>query len=151
MTDVNDRLRAAARVGDMEEVKSLAQHLGCNVSASDGNGMTALMWASIYGHEACIQILLSKSNALAKDSYGATALMRASFYGHKACIKLLLPVSDAQAKDRNGLTASAHAQKMGRESLAQFIDAYILAKSECVIIDKTTGPGAPRKRAAPRM
>ena len=122
-----------------------------DASSTDENGLTALMRAAHEGHEACVGRLRTVSDALARDNDGATALMRASFYGHEACMKLLLPVSNARAKDRSGLTASAHAQKVGHESLAQFIDAYILAQSENAAIKAASKPGAPRGKAAPRV
>jgi ankyrin repeat protein len=61
------------------------------INVKNNDGMTALMYASGGGHEACIGLLLEKGAHInEKDNNCMTALMAASAGGHEACIGLLL-------------------------------------------------------------
>ena len=53
--------------------------------------MTALIFASLDGHTAIVQLLLGAgADKEAKDQFGYTALMSASEGGHTAIVELLL-------------------------------------------------------------
>ena len=181
MEDVNERLMEAAEGGAEAELKALLMDSGCNALATDKWGWTALMWAAYGGSEACVRLLLPVSYTRAKDENEQTALMWASRYGHDACVRLLLPVSDVLATCSGGLTAlmwaaayghkgcvqlilpvsnalgegcqtaSNCAHDHGHESVAYFIDAYILAQSERDFIEAAAGSGAPNKTSGPRV
>ena len=116
MADVNERLRSAAKSGDEVNLIALLNDPECDVLATSAKGMTALMEASYYGHEACIHHLLPVSDALAKANDGLTALMWAAFFGHEACVRLLIPTSDALAMDHGGKTALMWTARHGNEA-----------------------------------
>ena len=151
MAAINERLREAARDGSEAELKSLLRNPGCNALSKTGHGLTALMCAALFGHEACIQLLLPLSDARAKNKDGHTALIQAAWFGSEACVRVLLPVSDVLGKDKAGRTASSWAKKEGHESLAKFIDAYALSQAEQASIEGAISSATPRKRAAPRV
>ena len=119
--------------------------------ALDHTGMTVLIHAAWFGHEKCVRLLLPVSDALGKDESGLTALMRAARGGHEECVRLLLPVSDVFAVDDEGWTASAYAHSRLHKSLAQFIDAYVLAQSEHAAIEVAVSYNAPSKWVSPRV
>ena len=118
--------------------------------ALDNTGMTALIHAAWFGHEECVRLLLPVSDALGKGENGVTALMRAARGGHEKCVRLLLPASNVFAVDDEGWTASAYAHNRLHKSLAQFIDAYVLAQSEHAAIEVAVSYKAPHKRVSPR-
>ena len=149
MEDVNERLMEAAEGGAEAELKALLMDSGCNALATDKWGWTALMWAAYGGSEACVRLLLPVSDVLATCSGGLTALMWAAAYGHKGCVQLILPVSNALGEGCQ--TASNCAHDHGHESVAYFIDAYILAQSERDFIEAAAGSGAPNKTSGPRV
>ena len=68
-----------------------------------------------------------------------------------ACVGLLLPGSDTLAQDDYGLAASRLAADCGHESLARFIDAYALARSEQAALGVAARSGTSRGRSAPRV
>ena len=142
MSSIDRSLRFAAGDGDEAELKKLLRNPSCNALHADEIGNTALMYAARISHEACVELLLPVSDALAQNNKGWTALMCAAFGGNEACVRLLLPTSDALTSDRDGFTASAWARSARNESLAQFIDAYVLSQTEQASIEAAAGPGA---------
>lgn len=151
MTDINERLREAAIAGAEVEIKALLREPGCNALDKDEESMTALMYASGYGHEGCVGLLIPVSEPLSQDVGGVTALMWAACLGNEKCVRLLLQVSKALDKDKKGQTASDLARGNGHESLARFIEAYVLAQGELESIGDASCPGAPGVRAARRV
>ncbi|KAL5515199.1 hypothetical protein EMCRGX_G000331 [Ephydatia muelleri] len=58
---------------------------------NNGDGGTALMWASGWGHMECVKVLLDRgADVNMQDKNGWTALMKASKSGHMECVKVLL-------------------------------------------------------------
>lgn len=151
MTDINERLMLAARAGNEVEIKALLVDPGCSALSKDANGVTALMYASYYGREACVRLLMPTSNALFGDENGWTALMHAAYSGNEACVRHLLPASAPLAVNRDGLAASSCARKRGHKDVAQFIDNHVFAQSEQASIGAAVSANAPRKRVRPRM
>ena len=151
MSSIDRKLRDAAGFGEEAELKELLRNPGCNALNADELGMTALMWATRYGYESCVRLLLPVSDASAADTDGWTTLMWAANYGHEDCLRILLPVSDVQARDSKGLTASYSARSHGNESVAQFIEDYAFAQIEHAAIEAAASAGVPRNRAAPRV
>ena len=149
--DTINRFMEAAKSGNAQELKAMLRERGGNPLAKGSTGWSALMWAAFNGHEACVRLLLTASGSSVKGMPGMTELMLAAIGGHESSVKLLLPRSDPRAKDGGGRTASAWARSEGYESLAQSIDAYVLAQSERDSIGDATSPGVPRKRAPPRV
>ena len=151
MSSIDRKLRHAAGYGKEAELKELLRNPGCNALNADELGMTALMWATRYGYESCVRLLLPVSDASATDTDGWTTLMWAANYGHEDCLRILLPVSDVQARDNKGRTASASARLRGNRSMTKLIDAYALAQNEQGSIGAAAGPGTASGRLAPRI
>lgn len=96
---VNNELDAdlikAAFSDDLLEVKRLLEK-GANVNAKRANGITALMGASIEGHQEVVELLLAREADVDAKVYffghtsGATACDLASEKGHKEIVKLLV-------------------------------------------------------------
>lgn len=123
MKDVSKRLIHAAKVGVDIDVKAILSDPMCNASSKDGAGMTALMWAAYGGHEACLEILLTRSDVSARNTYGLTALMWAARRGHETCVGLLLAKRncDALSTSDDGMTALMHAAFDGREACVRLL------------------------------
>ena len=65
-------------------------HAGADKDAKGNGGNTALMYASMFGHESCVRALLEAgADKEAKDKDGKTALMHASERGHEAVVTVL--------------------------------------------------------------
>jgi ankyrin repeat protein len=77
------------------------------IDAKDGDGRTALMYASRDDNHECVRLLLSAgADVDAKENDGWTALMFASHYDNHECVNHLLSAgADVDAKDGDGLTA----------------------------------------------
>ena len=117
----NERLSAAAETGSEVELKALLLDPGYNPLFKDSRGMTPLIWAALNGHEACVQLLLPKSEALSASKSGLTALMCAAANGQANCVNILLPVSNALDKDRGGLTALMWAACGGNDACVRIL------------------------------
>ena len=93
--DLDADLIKAAFSGELQEVKRLLEK-GANVNAKRDNGITALMGASIEGHQEVVELLLAKEADVDAKVYffghtsGATACDLASEKGHKEIVKLLV-------------------------------------------------------------
>jgi ankyrin repeat protein len=117
-------LHAACRAGDMERVKQLLDgDGGVHVDKRDWQGMTALMWASIYGHTEVVRLLLDKGALLdEKDEDGRTALMRASDNSHTEVMRLLLDKGALlDEKDNGGRTALMWASDNGHTEVMRLL------------------------------
>lgn len=107
----------AVRAGNAKQVKKLIKS-GADVNAKDDEGKTALMWASMYGHNDMIKFLIKNgADVNAKDNNGNTALMFASKYGHDDIVKLLTEAgADANIKNNEGKTAADIAAEREKEN-----------------------------------
>lgn len=91
----DDDLIKAAFAGQLSEVKRLVEE-GANVNAKRENGMTALMGASLAGHQEVVELLLAKEAEVDAKVYffgrssGATAYDLASQKDHRDIMKLLI-------------------------------------------------------------
>lgn len=65
--------------------------LHCDPQSSSSNGMSALMWAAIRGHEPAVARLAPLSHPGQLNFKGESALSLAIAAGHAACARLLLP------------------------------------------------------------
>ena len=85
-TDLASKLLAAARAGDVEQVRALLPPAGN--PEEDGppdapNGITPLMAAAAGGHEAVVEALLERgADAAKRDAQGRTAAAHARAAGH---------------------------------------------------------------------
>ena len=66
--------------------------------AQNKAGMTALTWASINGHEACVGLLLPASDVLARDDKGLTASGWAAHFGHESLPRFINAYALAQSE-----------------------------------------------------
>lgn len=65
--------------------------LGRNIDVKDENGLTALMWASAYGQNPTVKILLSAGARVDQlGPEGETALLLAAASGHIDIVKVLI-------------------------------------------------------------
>jgi serine/threonine-protein phosphatase 6 regulatory ankyrin repeat subunit B len=85
-------LMLACEKGHLGVVQVLVQHMGDQgLEEADENGLTALHWAALGGHEETVAFLLSKgAPANSKDTDGQTPLMVACLEGHVGVIRGLL-------------------------------------------------------------
>jgi hypothetical protein len=75
----------------LERGAELLAASGTKLGLADGEGWTALMYASEEGHAECVSLLLKAgADAGQADDDGWTALMYASEEGHAECVSLLL-------------------------------------------------------------
>ncbi|KAI5785397.1 hypothetical protein FPQ18DRAFT_87167 [Pyronema domesticum] len=118
-------LLQAVRIGHEGIVRILLER-GVDVNLADGNNRTALSWASLYGHDSVVKLLLQADgiDINSKDVIGRTALSWASLYGHDSVVTLLLQADgiDINSKDRIfGQTALSFASKEGHDSVVKLL------------------------------
>ena len=90
----------SARHGRLKDVTA-ALEAGQSVNAKNGNGMTALMLASLYGHKDIVGALLEKeADVAASNLDGNTALHMAAFVARPGIVEMLLK-KGASAKSEN--------------------------------------------------
>jgi len=90
LAGVNEDLYNAAKYGDLPEVKRLLVE-GAKVNASDKDGVTALILASLMGHREIVKELLAKGAEVnARNNSGGSALIAASIKGHREIVDLLI-------------------------------------------------------------
>jgi hypothetical protein len=97
-TDLASKLLAAARAGDVEQVRALLPPAGN--PEEDGppdapDGVTPLMAAAAGGHEAVVEALLERgADAAKRDAQGRRAAAHARAGGHPCLAKRLDTVVD---------------------------------------------------------
>ena len=115
----------ASEQGKLDELLTLIQS-GVNVNTRDEYGYTALMWATISGHSACIHVLIEAGTDVnAHTNNGWTALILAAVYGHSACIHILIEAGAyVNAHTRIGTTALMEAACKGHSAcISMLIEA----------------------------
>lgn len=104
----------------VKDVPFLLSH-GAEVNTRDGNGCTALMYASEKGFVETVQILLENGADLeAQDNFGKTALLTASFGGYTEIVHLLLG-RGASIDSPIGEKALGFASYLGHSKIAQIL------------------------------
>ena len=86
-------LHCIAYFGIAEVANTLIKMNRWDVNQRDSAGMTPLIWASRYGHEGVVRLLLRKKNIQPDEqdtNSGRTALSWASENGHEGVVRLLL-------------------------------------------------------------
>ena len=98
----------ASKIGDYEKlVELLDQGVDANFRTSKYD-TPCLQWASIFGHDSCVSLLLERgANIDALDYHGCSALIEASYRGHLNVVKILIERgADLNIEDEeNSLTA----------------------------------------------
>jgi uncharacterized protein len=102
-------------------MKLLLNH-EADVDAGDEDGLAALHWAAVKGHETVAQLLVKNGAAPeAADKTGVTTVMLAAYHGQLATTNVLLTKeADIEAKDRYG-TALIRASKGGHEAVVRLL------------------------------
>jgi ankyrin repeat protein len=110
-------LMCAALASWPECVEALLEHGGESLAGrGPRRGQTSLHLAAEADAEACLRLLLPKSDPNGQDGRGDTPLMAASRSGAKKCANLLLPLSDWQRNNRQGRNALHVAAEAGDAS-----------------------------------
>ena len=73
MATIHEKLREAAKAGSELELRDLLNDPEGDAWVQDNERMTTLMWAAIYGKEACVGLLLSASDVSEHDEKRWTA------------------------------------------------------------------------------
>lgn len=141
-----------ARTGQIIAVRSALQSGQVDVDFAFDDGNTALMYASLAGHEGVVDAVLEAGADVHRvNQNGETALILASMYGFTSiAAKLIDAGSDVDAKDASGRTAWTWAhwgQNPGLRSLLEASGAKGGGKTD------PFDPGAPVERyeKTPRM
>ncbi len=96
-------LHAAARNGDVAGIKQIIAD-GADLTATDGNGYTALHLAGHNGHLVAVQVLLEYGAAVdARGKLGVTPLHLSALSGQPSIISVLVKAgADVAARDDDG-------------------------------------------------
>lgn len=125
--DGNDEaipLNQAARSNNVEMAKLLLAN-GANINKENGRGYSALMLASMYGHEKMTTFLLEQGAKVSHLNHkGSDALMLAAAYGHANIAKLLLTEgAQFSLQNNQGFTAVDYAFQQGhKQIIALFLE-----------------------------
>ena len=118
-----------ALMGDSSNVQKQLKDKGITEDFSDKRGMTALIWASKYGHNEVVKLLLNSSRVdinKKRKSDGATALILASYNGHEDVVEILLAQSEIETAIRTspeGNSALMTASIRGHDNVLQLLVA----------------------------
>jgi ankyrin repeat protein len=113
----------AAYFGLSEAMINLLEN-GYHADLKDSHGQTPLLWATKYGYEAVVRLLLEQKDVKrdSRDSNGRTALSWAAENGHEAVVQLLLEQKvDIEGKDNNGWTPLHRAAWDMHEAVVQLL------------------------------
>ena len=120
-TNVSKSFLTTARIGHEGALRVLLGHGGISHQIHQ----TSLLFASKYGHEVVVRLLLEtgKANADFQNMWGETPLLLASQNGHKAVVRLLLETgkADANYKDISGRTPLLLASQNGHEAVVRLL------------------------------
>ncbi|KAL6801754.1 ankyrin repeat-containing domain protein [Trichoderma sp. SZMC 28012] len=116
-------LHAAAVLGLTEATKLLLER-GCDPGAMDSYNYTPVSWASFFGHEVVVELLvIAGANLEVRDLKNErTPLMWAAARGHEAVVKLLLEQgSDINAQDCVGQTPLSIAARYEHKTIIELL------------------------------
>jgi hypothetical protein len=103
-----NKIRLAALLGHDKVLEVVLREIRSDVNLTDNDGQTALGWASEFGHEQVVRLLLEAGadvNAGA-GGYGGTALQRASEGGHEQVVRLLVAACAVEPDSKDDMTES---------------------------------------------
>lgn len=116
----HEQLFEYAREGNLIKLGQMVA--GADLSATDANGMTALMHAAANNNYKVTGLMVGTddSNINAQDSTGKTALMHAAAVGASKIVKMLLKKgADPTVTDNEGKTALNYAEASGHAKTQQ--------------------------------
>lgn len=129
----DERLKDAARGGDVAEAKRLVAAGGVDVNAPSParSGWTALHLAAFYGHADVTALLLqSGADTEVCNSSGNTALQLACLKGHVDIARALLDAgADIEHESNDKGSVMDYAQEWGGEPIVDFLLLYAAKKS----------------------
>ncbi|HLG14580.1 MAG TPA: ankyrin repeat domain-containing protein [Blastocatellia bacterium] len=113
MPDANKEVIKAAKMGDIEKVKTLLAADPNLIHARDNDGSTALHCATWKGHHAIVALLVRAGadvNAQNSNGHWGTTPLHAAAHANEAAIAQLLLEhgADVDARDMNGKTPLHH-------------------------------------------
>eukprot|EP00434_Breviolum_minutum_P003475 symbB.v1.2.003056.t1/scaffold161.1/size290820/7 len=137
-----ETLRQAAFKGQLSKVRQLLQGLDVVERlllvdlADSSDGLTALHLATIGGHVAISEALLSgRADVDARSGQHDTALMWAAHLGHdKLCQLLLSSGADTSLRNAQGQTAAMQAQQKGFRKIKDILDPWDEGWSQLLLI-----------------
>jgi len=97
---LDDRLMAAARLGETNKIRELVEQ-GGNINCQDDSHQTPLLKASEHGHTAAVEeILKLGGNMNVSDNRDSNALHYAAYNGHTDTVEVGLCVSEGRERKR---------------------------------------------------
>jgi len=102
-----EKIMAAARAGDVAEVKRLLEADPSLLNARDAEARTPLHHAASAGSKAVVELLLEKGAEVSpKDKWNLTPLERAALKGHQDVVAVLMDAA-ADEGGEEGMTGTA--------------------------------------------
>ena len=138
----------AAVHGSLSRLKEAIECEGADIDEQDKGGNTALMIASMAGHNPMVKLLLEHgADTERRNQGGHTALMRAAARGRFKTCRLLIKMgnADVEAKDNHGDSVIMHAHlghhEMTERHLREHIDRRRRARAAENADQEKTGAG----------
>jgi len=123
--NVAAELWRVAEGGDVHELRSLLPRVN-DINARNRHGMTALMKAAFFGHEAVVRVLLERGadpNLTRNDRF--TALALAAFFGHAETVRTLIEFgAKTEAVTRCGASARTWAKVRTFDEVARCLERH---------------------------
>lgn len=96
-----------------------------HINKPDNNGVTALIWASQFGHEKVVQMLLDAGADVNAKGQNGTALYAASQCGHEKIVRILVDRgADVNAQGGHFGNALQAASAYGHAKVVQMLLEY---------------------------
>jgi hypothetical protein len=133
-TELSERLRIAAALGDDESVHVLLAQ-GADADSSGQDGRTAIIEAAWRGYPWIVKTLVDNgANLSATDETGKNAVMWAAINGHASVIKSLIEVATpVNERDNGGISALMRAAWNGH---AEAVRVLLTARADANLVDK---------------
>lgn len=114
-------LIAAARAGDLEQVKKLVEG-GANVNARDKDGATPLLWSVVTSKREVAAYLIAHGADVKAGAAGITPLHIAAALGMTDTAELLIAKgADVNARENGGMTPLFAASIKGQKEMVEFL------------------------------
>lgn len=115
----------AAAIGDLNQLRTIVDKEGSNVSSYSPDGFTALALASYLGQKGSVEYLIEKGadpNAVARNETGFTALTGAASNNHTEIARLLVSNgAEVNYSYEGGFTPLIHAASAGNLELVTLL------------------------------
>ena len=140
---MSDRLRLAAMVGNLQEVRRLVEEEGEDPKRGAGVlGWTPLHWSAIGGHLQVERYLIEEQHCDPKcvDKRGATPLHHSANGGHLQVVRYLIEEQhcDPKCVDKRGATPLHHSASYGHLQVVRYLIEERHCDPKCVDKDGET-------------